>query len=439
MRNRANLYDVTRRISRATRNLRRPAAGAACLGMVLAHCATTLAQQPQPANRAAQYTIHDLGIVGANPGQPFVLSNSGWISGSAAVDGAEHATLWRGTTMKDLGNPGLGGNSIAFGVNDAGRAVGEAETSSGTTTEDFCGFQAMGYSSSPLPCVPFVSQNGNLIPLKTLGGANGVANQINNWGVIAGYAENRTVDPNCPQPQQYQFKPVFWSPLGVEALSTGKDADGVGFSINDWGQVVGASGSCGPFDPNFLYNFVPLHAMLWEYGFSIDLGSLGGEFDNFAHGINNLGQVVGGSDLVGDQTTHAFLWSYGKKMQDLGTVNDAIDADSYSIALGINDQGQIVGISASADFSVIRAFVEQNGKLVDLNSLVTGTTSLDLITACSINADGSIIGLAFDTSSGEMHGYMATPGSTGLSGSRAGGEVILPDWIRNHLRFTRSF
>lgn len=98
-------------------------------------------------------------------------------------------------------------------------------------------------------------------------------------------------------------------------------------------------------------------------------------------------------------------------MQDLGAVNDPLDADSYSIALGINDQGQIVGISASADFGAIRAFVEQNGKPVDLNSLVAGTTSLDLITACSINADGSILGLAFDTRSGEMHGYLATPGS----------------------------
>ncbi len=421
------------------RNLRLPAAGVACLGTMLANCDAGFAQQPQNASHTLQYTIHDLGVVGANPGQPFVISNSGWISGSAAAGGAEHATLWRGTAMKDIGDPGLGGNSIAFGVNDAGQAVGEAETNAGTTTEDFCGFQTMGFSSSPKVCVPFVSQNGKLIPLKTLGGANGVANQINNWDMIAGYAENKTIDPNCPAPQQYQFKPVVWSPLGVQALSTGKDADGVAFSINDWGQVVGASGGCAPFDPNFLYNFVPSHAMLWQYGVPIDLGNLGGEFYNFAHSINNLGQVVGGSDLAGDETTHAFLWSYGRKMQDLGAVNDALDADSYSVALGINDAGQVVGVSASADFSIFRAFVRQNGQLVDLNSLVAGTTSLDLLTACSVNSDGAIIGLAFDTDTGEIHAYLATPTSTGPGGLRAGRRVILPDWIRTHLRFSGHF
>jgi len=39
-----------------------------------------------------------------------------------------------------------------------------------------------------------------MVPLKTLGGVNGVANQINSWDVIAGYAENTTKDPGCASP-----------------------------------------------------------------------------------------------------------------------------------------------------------------------------------------------------------------------------------------------
>ncbi|HTB95810.1 MAG TPA: hypothetical protein VK716_02280 [Terracidiphilus sp.] len=411
------------------------AAGLACMGVALANCA---AQQASNANSQIQYTVEDLGVVGANPGQPFVITNSEWVSGSAGVDGAEHAILWHGKAMTDIGDPGFGGNSIAFGVNDWGNAVGEAENPKGpATTEDFCGFQAMGFTSSPRACVPFVRQNGKLIALKTLGGPNGVANQINNWGAIAGYAENRTVDPDCPAPQIYQFKPVIWSSLGVEALGTGKDADGVAFSINSWGQAVGASGSCGPFDPNFLYNFVPAHALLWQFGATIDLGSLGGSYYNFAHSINDLGQVVGGSDLAGDETTHAFLWSFSTKMHDLGTVNDSLDDDSYSVALGINDAGQVVGLSASADFSVVRAFIRQGGKLVDLNGLIAGSTTMDLITACSITSKGEIVGLAFDTGTGEMHGYLARP-LPGIPGSaRAGRRVILPDWVRAHVRYSR--
>jgi uncharacterized membrane protein len=92
----------------------------------------------------------------------------------------------RGPLPSCIGNPGLGGNSIAFGVNEWGLAVGEAENTSAdlSTTEDFCGFQAMGYSSSPAPCVPFLWKQGKMVPLKTLGGVNGVANQINSWGAI---------------------------------------------------------------------------------------------------------------------------------------------------------------------------------------------------------------------------------------------------------------
>ena len=104
-----------------------------------------------------------------------------------------------------------------------------------------------------------------------------------------------------------------------------------------------------------------------------------------AHGINNLGQVVGGSDVSGDQTTHAFLWTpQTRKMKDLGVVG----SDFWSFALGINDEGQVVGASANSDFSVLRAFVRQNGVLVDLNTLVAGTTSLFLETACSIDSRG---------------------------------------------------
>jgi probable HAF family extracellular repeat protein len=405
----------SRMISRSRWSDRLAPAGIACLGLALAGFVGPTPAQPRERDQnGAQkvgYTIQDLGAVGTNPnqpGQPFVISSSGWVSGGAGVGAAEHAVLWRGGDMIDIGNPGLGGNSIAFGVNEWGLAVGEAENTSAdlSTTEDFCGFQAMGYSSSPTPCVPFISNQGKMVPLKTLGGANGVANQINSWGAIAGYAENTTKDSGCTSPQIYQFKPAVWFGNWIQPLPTGSDAEGVAFSINDLGQVAGTSGSCGPFNPIWLFNLSPVHALLWQNGVAIDLGSLGGVTNNMAHDINNLGQVVGGSDVSGDATTHAFLWTpQTRKMKDLGVVGD----DFWSFALGINNEGQIVGASANADFSVLRAFVRQNGALVDLNGLVAGTTTLFLETACSINSKGEIIGLAFDPSTGYIHAYLAIP------------------------------
>jgi probable HAF family extracellular repeat protein len=362
-----------------------------------------------------RFTIRDLGVVGQNanqPGQPLVISNKGWVSGAAGVGSAEHAILWHGKKRIDIGKPGLGGNSFGYGVNDSGQSAGDAELVSSklSTTEDFCGWEAMGFSSSPTPCVPFVWQGGKMTALKRLGGVNGVATQINTGGLIAGYAENKTIDPGCPAPQQYQFKPVVWSHGKIGALPTGSDLEGVALAINDAGAVVGSSGSCAAFNPLWLWHFQPVHALLWQHGVATDLGNLGGGLNNFGHDINDRDEVVGSSDLSGDQTSHAFLWTAAKKMQDLGTVRDKTDHDTFSVGLGINHAGQIVGVSANADFSIVRAFFRQNGVLVDLNSLVSGSTPLHLMTACSINDRGQIIGIAID-SSGQLHGYLATPAS----------------------------
>jgi probable HAF family extracellular repeat protein len=418
----------------------------ACLGLCLAGLGgfrlAHSQEEPQNTSRNVGYKIQDLGVVGANlnqPGQPLVITNGGWIAGGAGVGAAEHAVLWRGRQMFDIGNPGLGGNSIANGVNDWVWAVGEAENTSPniSTSEDFCGFQALGFTSSPTPCVPFLWRQGKMIPLKTLGGVNGVAGYINSYGEIVGYAETNTVDPMCPAPQKYQFKPVVWFQNLMAELPTGNDAEGVAFSGNDLGQVVGASGSCAPFNPVWLFNLAPAHALLWQYGKVIDLGNLGGAMNNLAYKINNRGEVIGGSDLAGDSTTHAFLWTAATKMRDLGTVNDSVNNDSYSLGLGINDQGEIVGVSANADFSIARAFIRQNGKLVDLNSLIVGTANLDLFTACSINAKGEIIGIAIDPNTGETHAYLASPTREPGGQRNVTSPVLLPDWVRAWLRSAR--
>ena len=423
-----------------------PSAGIACLGLAVAGCSSSFTpvqtQQARVNNPNTRYTVQDLGVFGSNPaapGGPLVVTNSGWISGAAGVGaggtGPEHAVLYYQGKMIDIGNPGLGGNSMGYGANESGVTAGEAEdTAAGlSTAEDFCGFQAFGFSSSPTPCVPFVWQNGQMVPLPTLGGVNGSATEINSSGMIGGYAETTSVDPNCLAPQKYQFKPVVWINGAVQALPTGNDTDGGVWAINDRGQMAGASGDCGPLNFFTSAYFSPTHAWLWQNGAAIDLGSLGGEFNNLPHGMNNLGQVVGMSDLASDQTAHAFLASAGTKMQDLGVVG----TDYFSFGLGINDAGEIVGLSANADFSVVRAFIRQNGALVDLNTLVTGNNPFPngtLLTACFINSKGEITGIALDSSFQE-HAYLATPVPGAVAGASAVSRPIaLPPWISSQFR-----
>ena len=154
-----------------------------------------------------------------------------------------------------------------------------------------------------------------------------------------------------------------------ELLPYPGDSDGVAAAINEHGQVVGASGTCAPFNSNTGLYLVEDHAVLWENGVVTDLGNLGGEgglAGNHACAINNNGQVVGHSDLPNDTSFHAFLWTKQTGMRDLGT----LQADYASLGLGINDAGEVVGQSFGPNFSTMRAFIWQKGTMTDLNTLV---------------------------------------------------------------------
>jgi probable HAF family extracellular repeat protein len=216
------------------------------LAVPLTAAAQDTQQRPLP---AAQYTVTDLGTLpGGNFSQPFFITKNGQVSGSSNLaDGSSHAVVWSREQATDLGTLG-GSNSIAFGVNDAGQAVGEAETSaSDPNGEDFCGF------GTHLICLPFESANGVMNPLSTLGGNNGVATAISSGGEVAGFAENSTPDPGCPAPQVLHFQPVVWEKGVIHELPTFEgDPDGVAEQINDSGEVVGGSGTCATFNSNFL-------------------------------------------------------------------------------------------------------------------------------------------------------------------------------------------
>jgi probable HAF family extracellular repeat protein len=411
---------------------------------VLAVPVTIAAQDSQQrALPAVHYTVTDLGTLsGGNFSQPFFINRYGLVSGSSSLaDGSQHATLWLDGLMGDIGAPGLGGpNSIAFGDNERFQSAGEAETSiSDPNGEDFCGF------GTHLTCLPFLWQDGKMVQLPTLGGNNGAANAISNRGEVAGFAENSMPDPGCPAPQVLHFKPAVWQKGVIHRLPTvGGDPDGVAYEINDNGEVAGASGTCTTFNPNFLNNLLAVHALLWENGKATDLGNLGGQTGqaggNAAYSVNNRGEVVGSSDLKGDTTFHAFLWTRKIGMQDLGTLSGDVASNSISI----NDAGSVVGVSLDANFNP-RAFLWEKGVMTDLNILITGDSPLYLLTGCSINSRGEITGLGL-TSAGEIHTYLATPThAVATSESTSQGVIsrrILSDdareLLQQQLRFGRS-
>lgn len=112
---------------------------------------------------------------------------------------------------------------------------------------------------------------------------------------------------------------------------------------------------------------------------------------NLALWINNSGNVVGFSPLSDNSTFHAFLWNRetGRTI-DLGTVPGVTD----SAALAINDNGVVVGVSSDATH--LPAAIWKHVTAIDLNTLIPANSPLYLLTVCSINSRGQIIGLAVD-------------------------------------------
>jgi probable HAF family extracellular repeat protein len=360
--------------------------------------------QTDPSSSSVRYKVIDLGTLnGATYSQPFFMNKNGAVSGAAALpDNTQvHAALFSRGQVTDLGTLG-GPNSIGFGINGNGQVAGEAETSaSDPNQEDFCGF------GTHLICQPFLWENGIMLPLPTLGGNNGAVNQINDWGIAVGFAENNRPDKACPKPQVLHIKPVIWAYGKAYQLPTvGGDPDGMALGVNDDGLVVGASGTCTSLNPNTLLSVQAVHPILWELGHATDLGNLGGTTGqaggNMAWGVNRHGVVAGVSDLPGDTTFHAFRWTKATGMQDLG----ALSGDTNSTASSLNDEGDIVGLSLGNNGP--RAFLWRHGSMTDLNTLVSGNSLLYLLSACSINAHREIAGLGV-TATGELHAYKAIP------------------------------
>ncbi len=174
------------------------------------------------------YTVTDLGTLGGTFSLAEGINNRGWVGGFSRLPGDlnEHAFLWREGMMTDLGT--LGGPNSGLGFwgekpNEQGEIAGAAQTSAADPLgEDFCVIFNNFFDEPPahLICLPFVWQNGVMTALPTLGGNNGVANEINNRGQVVGGAENGMPDPTCADPTAPSPKPVLWEKGVIQELPT---------------------------------------------------------------------------------------------------------------------------------------------------------------------------------------------------------------------------
>ncbi len=345
-------------------------------------------------SRANGTTYHMLSLatLGGKANFAVAINSRSQITGTSLLKGDkfQHAELWRAYRATDLGTLGGPNSEINFyNHGTRGQFVGFSEVSqTDPYAENYCGF------GTSHVCLGFSWQNGAMTSLPTLGGNNSAANDVNNRGQIVGEAETSIKDPSCPPPFVLDSRGVIWKPNGkiVTLAPLSGDTFSNAFAMNQSGAAVGWSGPC----------LVTAHALLWQAGSTINLGSLGGSYNNAADDINNRGQIVGNSDLPGDTATHAFLWQSGT-MTDLGTLS----GDTLSVAYGINDKGQVVGTSCNA--SSCRGFIWQNGLMTDLNLLVPPSSNLYVVYGGDINSSGRIVGGALN-SKGVERAVVLIPG-----------------------------
>jgi probable HAF family extracellular repeat protein len=309
------------------------------------------------------------------------------------------AVLWENGRITNLGTLPEGGyESAALSVNSAGQVAGSALNTTADPTPLFL--------SAVYPMVMQTTQSraffweGDVMQdLGTLGGTDAAAALINERGQVMGWSYTGAAAGAC-NPALGSF--IWDKEKGMRSVGSFGGTCAYAFDLNNGGQVVGWSSVTGD---QYSRAFVSKDGLFQDLG-----GSIGGN-STFAFAINESGQAVGGGQVGGDSSLyfHAALWTQIGQMTDLGTLGK----DPCSSATDINARGQVVGGSISHyqclhEELYTRAFLWENGGIVDLNALIPDGSPLYLLYADHINDEGEIAGNGVDAD-GNNHAFLLIP------------------------------
>jgi probable HAF family extracellular repeat protein len=192
---------------------------------------------------------------------------------------------------------------------------------------------------------PILIENGKVTDLADLGGDGGTARGLNNKGQIVG-----SIDRDGKLDEKFTNTAVIWEKdakgnYQLKNLGTFGAEQATLRDINDAGDIIGAksnglTGADASSNPFILRD-----------GKITDLGSLGGKTGS-VNGINSFGTVVGSSQTKifggADGKTlesHAFVWSEGKIADLNSLITEPLTYNGAKVvltsAVGINNFGDI--------------------------------------------------------------------------------------------------
>lgn len=312
--------------------------------------------------RATTYTAVDLGTLGGDSSSAIGVNNAGqvigWANGNGNPNYGDHAFLYSGGVMTDLG--ALNDNSYT--------SRGLGLSNSGLVT----GFSYLDGSNSSRHAFLY---NGSMTDLGALTTTSGPARNVsmgydvNDSGQVAGWSYTDTGGEHA----------IVSSGGVMTDLGTLSGYASTAYSINNAGQAVGY------FTYNKSGGGTGYSAFLYSDGTVSDLNGFSGvpDSDSRAFGINDAGLVTGWAYFPGNGSAHAFVYSTAtESITDLGSLFPGNPGSAFSVGYAINNSGQVFGISLAAG-GTQHYFLSTGGVMMDLTDAIAanpGITNIRIIT-----------------------------------------------------------
>jgi len=342
------------------------------LASILAHTASAAIPQ--------HYRMTDLGTLGGpessaeaiNNASPPQVTGTSWLSDNYRRRAFIY-TAGGSMISIDIADQ----TTFGLGINDAGDVVGSSDQGG------------------------FVYRNGvvtMLPPVSDTFTENQAAASINNNGVITGWAYAPTLDNTPPHAFRYSLADNSMVDLGtLGEQSTYSE----GLAINLSGQIAG--------DVQDTTGWLQ-QAMFFDGAMS-DIDAFSNSTYSYAVDLNDDAKVVGAISLAlgnGYFDYPAFVYDHnnGATM----TLLPHLPGSSWSEAHGINNLGQVVGNSLSGWDP--HAVLWSDNQVVDLNTMLEPsplTPYVVLARAEDINENGWIIANGYDTRTWKTHAYLLEP------------------------------